>query len=611
MGRKQAEMKVATVLRVVNRLYAGLFGNRSLQKKLMLSYMMIILPFLCACLITTDRIGRDMEAQALTREENDVLQLKENISNYFNRYIDLSTDVYFDKRILEYFLIDFKNRGDSAEGFYTLLNPTFLKYKNLWPEIAKITVFTKNPSLMSNNDEITYIDEASPEWNTYRETIESGGKILWKVYRDEEGRYQIRLNRILLLNNIEVGMLSIFIDQEPLNDFFKTNMTGSEVYIVGPNGFVFGTTRPQLLGAESTFEAGNLQSSIDISGINENGETFKVVKTAMHLGKYSPDPWMIVKTVPIDRIMREVNHTRTFLFIVFVIALAFGIGSSILIAHHLGSRVRSLAKRMKKVQEGNFDVEVPVKHQDEIGYLSRSFNKMVRRLNDLIHELYTMKIQKMEMEVKRREAEWNALQSQINPHFLFNTLEAILWGIQENRKESAEVVQLLAKSFRRVIQWDDDFIPLASEIQFIEEYLFIQKFRLQDKLTWRIRIDEPLLSMFIPKMMIQPIIENAIHHGISMKKGNGVLSIDIIESDGGVIMRFQDDGEGMKPEKLTQVLLSLEAPPSKAGGRHIGLRNVYERMKLYFGEETAFSIRSDKGVGTVVELKIPPTRRIT
>lgn len=583
------------------------FIFNSLRNKLLFTYMLIILAFLSVGLFVIDHIGKEMVKQSITREKKDVLQLKENLANYLNRYIDLSTEIFFDKTMMDYLMSYSGNRGESASGFYTILKPTFQKYKNLWPEIDKITVYTNNPTLMSNDDEISYVDPQSTEWPMYQEALKSRGKIKWQLHQNDQGAFKIRLNRALLLDNFEVGVLSIFVDQEQLNGFFKENIEGNEINIFGPKDMVFGSTRPGVLGTNGLHlsDYRSNEHTLRITDEVINKKPVKVISTNMDLGKYSPEQWAIIKIVSNNLIMQEVKVTKQYLIYVFIIVISLVILFSFLIAHHLGGRMRNLSHSMRKLQEGNFSALVIDKNNDEISYLAKSFNKMARRLEVLVRDNYVMNMQQMEMEVQRREAEMNALQSQINPHFLFNTLEAIIWGVHEKKEETAEVIMMLANNFRRILNWKEDFIPLSSELQFIEEYLRIQKFRLEDKLQWTVKVDDSLLSMHIPKMMIQPIIENAINHGIAMKKGNGHLKIAIEKKEGFVLMSISDDGVGINPEKLSEILGLMNDRSMNTSGKHIGMKNVFERMKIYFGDRATIQIYSEAGKGTTVKLSLP------
>jgi two-component system, sensor histidine kinase YesM len=591
----------------MKQIVINIIDIRSIRRKMFFSYLLIVIPYIIAAYFITAHIGSGMIAQSAKSEEKEVLQLRTNITNYLNNYIILSTNVYFDKRISEYFSTVFINPGGSAVDFYDLLEPTFANYKDTRPEIKTMTIYTKNKSMLLNGDEISDIIPGSYEWDIYNKTLKTNGKILWTIKKDAASGFIIFLNRILIHNNKEVGMLSIGITQESLGVYNKEYIKGSDTYIIGPDGIIMSSTKLNMVGRN--FKAIGLENMdtgtpISISDQIINKEKDKVIITKLSLGKYSPSEWKIIKTVPVKLVLKEVNSTKMFLVGIFIIIIIFATLLAGLISQNFGKRINTLVKSMKKVQGGDFSVTVNFTQKDEIGYLGNSFNTMTSKLNELVDEVYNMKLQKMEMEVKKREVELYALQSQINPHFLFNTLEAIQWGLQENNNETSEIVKLLAKSFRRAINWKEDLVTINEEINFVKEYLTIQKFRMQDKLEWKIHVPITLANVKIPKMTLQPLVENSVYHGISLKKGKGLLRINVDTVNEKLIIRLEDDGIGMDNTTLKNIEDSLNMMSIDVTGKHIGIKNVNERLKLYYGENSNMIIKSIEGSGTLVEITL-------
>jgi two-component system sensor histidine kinase YesM len=271
----------------------------------------------------------------------------------------------------------------------------------------------------------------------------------------------------------------------------------------------------------------------------------------------------------------------------------------VLYSNALTSRLKLLVKNMSKIKDGKFDVFVSSDKDDEIGDLSRSFKSMVNRINNLINEVYLL-------EIKKKEAEINALQSQINPHFLFNTMESIrmnLW--KKDDFETSEIVQKFAQLLRKSIDWASDGIELKKEIELVATYLDIQKYRYREKLEYVIQIDDELNNYIIPKFTLQPIVENAIYHGIEMKKGKGRVTISSQVSEQGLKVIVKDDGIGMDEDKLSTVRKQISSPMEEDRKTRIGIRNVHQRLKLYYGETYGVSIYSNKNTGTVVEILLP------
>ena len=252
---------------------------------------------------------------------------------------------------------------------------------------------------------------------------------------------------------------------------------------------------------------------------------------------------------------------------------------------------------MKKVEAGDFDIQVESKTHDEIGMLIQSFNYMVSRLRQLIMEVYQQKL-------AQKNAELTALQAQINPHFLYNTLDSINWMlIEKGEWEISDVVVSLGDILKYSLHGEEMLVLFEEELKYIESYLCIQKNRLEDRLTVQIEIDEEAKLCFVPKLILQPIVENAILHGIEKKKEMGRIQIQAIVREGTLEIRVTDDGIGMQPDRLMRFRESIMS--DEISGKHIGMRNVHRRIQLHFGEAYGLKIDSEWQKGTTVTILLP------
>lgn len=201
-------------------------------------------------------------------------------------------------------------------------------------------------------------------------------------------------------------------------------------------------------------------------------------------------------------------------------------------------------------------------------------------------------------------AEINFLQSQMNPHFLFNTLNAILVvSVKNNYTEIVDVIKYLSKTLRRLLSWKDDLVTIEEELSFTEMYLKIEKFRFCDKFHYEINVDEALLDSKIPKMSLQPLVENACKHGIQAIKDVGVINIDIYTCDAGLRVSVRDNGSGMDQYTLREIIDNIKSEVEVSTS--IGIRNVYRRLRLYYGEDVSFNIESRINAGTTIYFTIP------
>lgn len=258
----------------------------------------------------------------------------------------------------------------------------------------------------------------------------------------------------------------------------------------------------------------------------------------------------------------------------------------------------SVAASLQRVTAGDLNISVEVKSEDEIGQLSRAFNQMVLKTKELLAKATSSQL-------LQREAEFKALQAQINPHFLYNALETINWMAKsKNATDICHMVNALGSLMRTSISSKKEFVCVEEEMQYVKDYIYIQNMRYGEQVLSEIDVEPELLSHSIPKFIIQPIVENAITHGLEQKLSEGCVRIRGFLKKGTIRFVVSDDGVGMEKECVERIL-SGPAPHSNASRLGMGLRNVHDRIQLYYGEEYGLSISSVAGVGTTVQIVLP------
>ena len=252
----------------------------------------------------------------------------------------------------------------------------------------------------------------------------------------------------------------------------------------------------------------------------------------------------------------------------------------------------------KQVAKGNLAVRSDVKTGDELGMLSDSLNTMIDKINELLEQV-------TKEQVRLRKAEFELLQSQINPHFLYNTLDAIIWLAEAGeQKRVVSMVRSLSEFFRTSLNQGKDIISVKEELLHVRSYLEIQQVRYQDILNYEIDVPEELGRYRIPKITIQPLVENALYHGIKNKRGSGKIEIRGKQEEQQFVIEIEDNGIGISKERLWQVQEGIQR--KVLTGKDIyGLYNVNERIRLNFGESYGIAIESIYGEGTVVRIVLP------
>lgn len=308
-------------------------------------------------------------------------------------------------------------------------------------------------------------------------------------------------------------------------------------------------------------------------------------------------PLRIMSSIPVELVVLNSNYIMVTTFAVAIAAICLCLILSPLIIRSLTKPLNAIVSTMNKVQAGDTNARVTVKNNDEFGYIGTSLNAMLDNLN----ELFTTNLEKQN---RLRLAELKALYAQINPHFLYNTLDSIKWLAKLNGVDDIVlIVSQLGKLLKNSIQNQKDSVQISEEIGLVSSYLSIQKIRYSDKFDAEIQVDEAIMSCIVPKFIIQPIVENAIIHGIEDKVGKAHLMIKGWRENDKIIFDIRDDGVGISQtdlERIQDITHSIVRDSDS-----IGIANVDKRIKLYYGEEYGLDISSIKNIGTVTRITMP------
>lgn len=306
--------------------------------------------------------------------------------------------------------------------------------------------------------------------------------------------------------------------------------------------------------------------------------------------------WSIQEFTPEHEMMRDIYRMR--LILASVISLLLGILLLLMnrFSASLTRPIRLLQERMLEVRNENFDVRVEVAHQDEIGELSGTFNMMTERIKRLIEEDYKSKL-------LLRETEFKFLRAQINPHFLYNTLDAISWkAAMGGNKDVSKMAVALGRILRWSISKSENLVMLKEEMQNVEDYLSIQKMRYGDSLSCVIAVEEPELFMKVPKMILQPLVENALTHGLESREGEKKLILEAESDEKILTISITDNGKGMSPERIREI---IEGKVQQQKQHGVGLYNVHRRIQMNYGNEYGIRIFSELDRGTKIRIMIP------
>lgn len=301
-----------------------------------------------------------------------------------------------------------------------------------------------------------------------------------------------------------------------------------------------------------------------------------------------------------QRITKIINRLEIITIVLLIIMAAMAVVMTTIIPHSISRPIAYLANITKKVAGGDLEVRAHITHGEDVKVLADALNRMIKKIQSLIDNVL---LEQMNL----REAELEILQMQINPHFLYNTLDTIIWLAEAGKKEEVvDMVKSLSDFFRSSLNSGKDIVSIASEAQHISSYLQIQQVRYQDILDYEIDIPEEVKEYLVPKITLQPLVENALYHGIKYKRGKGKITVSGRVQEGVCILSVKDDGVGMSKERLRQVQGGLTTKIEDSNDFY-GLYNVNERIRLKFGNAYGLHIDSIEQEGTIVEIWLPLT----
>ncbi|MED5018137.1 sensor histidine kinase [Paenibacillus chibensis] len=479
-------------------------------------------------------------------------------------------------------------------------------------EVVGIHILSKDGKVYSYERQFAGVIDnnyAQTEW--YKKLGESSGNMVWlglypgspiNTMQQQEKVFVFGRKLYDLTNHKEIGILVIETNPSPIMEALSnvSISPGTRVYILGEDHKIIasseqkGAKRPELdkLPAPSPDDNIVVDNTSDLLIIGANT---------------SIAGWTIYGLTPKKDIRAEVYQTTKFLLIVALVLIILSTVLASIVSRNIASPLKLLIREMKKVEMGNFSGSVNVNSFDEINSLVSSFNRMVHRMDELIETIKTST-------VSEKNAQLQALQAQVNPHFLYNTLDMIYWMLDEQENERlSRVVLSLSQMFRYSSNWEEaSQTTLGRELEQIRHYLTIIETRLGGRVRTDITAEEAWIDVRLPKMTIQPIIENAVKYGLEPKGGLGYLRVSTEAQGNKLMIRIEDNGAGMDEETLSRVRDTLshkqvETTKGEGNGsrRGIGLRNVHDRLVMMFGETYGLHIESELHEGTVVRITIP------
>lgn len=533
------------------------------------------------------------------QDENQAVlgQINRSVDSYLRTIMKLSDSVYYGV---------IKNADLSAEPVNSQLT---LLYDNNKDSIANIALLSKEGELLEAVPAArlkTGLDVTQEEWfdNTLRRTdnLHFTTPHVQYIFDSNENQYRwvITLTRAVEITHgtsTEQGILLIDIRYGSLEQILENITLGNQgyLYMISNDGELIYHPKMQLI------ETGQMEENIATAVGYRDGsyqERYGGERREVSVKSVGYTGWKLLSVTPEKGL--PLNNLKMRLFVVFVVAafLLVLVLTNTFISSRITIPIQKLEKSVNAIEAGDLDTEVYMGGSYEIRHLGRSIGDMAGRIKTLMEDIVT------EHESKRK-SEFDTLQSQINPHFLYNTLDIIVWMIEnEQKQEAVKIVTALARFFRISLSKGKSIITVRDELEHVRNYLTIQQMRFKNKFTYTIEAGEDVMELVSLKLMLQPLVENAIYHGMEFMDGDGEICVEVHREDDELWFRISDNGLGMTAEQAAGLLGEKHHVSSKRGSG-IGVKNVNERIKLYFGEDYGLQIQSEPDEGTVVRIHLP------
>ena len=543
----------------------------------------VVAVILCCCIfLFLDRYRSAMVQSAQTSSAQAVSQVSNTVGNYL---LDMDQAM----QLVE------QSMSESADSRDELLS-AFLKFR---PDVVAVTSYSSDGTLLdcwSLNHE--------PKENIFQnlsfnidKARSSGGPYMTAPHVETifEGYYPWVVTMTApLTGSEEAAWVSLDLSFSSISSYINNVGIGQRGYcfLMDTDGNIIYHPQQQLIYSGLKSEDTSALAALEDGAYADDTVIYCVTSI-------ENSDWRVVGVSYVDELVnRNVTEMIHLSILLAFVVLAAALLTSWLLSQLLGRPLRGLASAMESFEtDADHFTYRPVGGTREVQELSNSFGHMVVRIQELMTTV-------REEEVNLRKTELKALQAQINPHFLYNTLDSIAWMCEQGRTADAvKMVHALARLFRISISKGHELIPISKEIEHAESYLQIQKYRYKNQFTYEFDVDPECLDYLCNKITLQPIIENAINHGLDLMVEEGHIDVRVRQDGGDIVFFVQDNGVGMTPEQIEAIM--QRGPKDRTG---IGIKNVNDRLKIYFGKNYGLHITSEPDVGTCVEIRMPKVR---
>lgn len=568
----------------------------NIKKKFYCLYMAcILLPLVITDSIIVYIVIRSEKISQYSEMENAANAVKYSLSNTVEQAAGFAKKIYMNKYINEFLNKEYKDAYDYVTSYYDFLKGINIK-DTAGQDYAKVTMYSDNNTIINGGEFSKTSRESGSGWYKYFKETGLSQMVLFdydtaKSPAVEPKRKFMFIKRLDFFDKKMEKFLVIEMDYSNISRYLKRMNYPMDIFICCNGKIVLSNGKYASTGKEFEEEA-----ILGKPGYKTEMETY-----GAKLGLY------VLNTE--NTALKEIGKNLLIILFLVMANAVFPIVMMKFLHKSFTERLGILSDTLRNIDDEEDLVKIENIHgNDEIGSLMSSYNKMAERINTLIQIVYKNKIKEQEMTVARQRAELLALRSQINPHFLFNTLESIrMHSVLRKEYDTAGMIEKLAILERQYVDWGADFASVEEETELVKAYLSIQKYRFGSRLLYEIDIEDNCRNLIIPKLTVVTFVENACVHGIESKTATGWIFVRIYIKDGFMYIEVEDTGKGMDEEAMEQLLWKMRNASIRLlqGKERAGVINACLRLKMATNNETVFELDGEEGAGLIVQIKIP------
>jgi two-component system, sensor histidine kinase YesM len=564
-----------------------------IRSKFILLYILGVLLPICVLLIY---VLTNVTAEIRTREQHNAEQslnrVYTTLNTRFSAVVSLSNAISSDSQLETIMERIYDSPTEYYTTYYMGLRQIINRYQLAYDQqVTTLTLYSDNFTMFNGGLNLHIVPEVKKEeW--YPTDLSADARL--KVYlRQQVGQtsiLQLCMTRILYEGSPFTQVLRIDLNMEPIYSMIMEELSYLSIYLVAPDG-------------TAVCYPGSLQDSFITNRTIRPPE-----QTDLQLSfgdRTAMQGWKLLANINVEHMNQSIRRAVWIGLLLGVVCSVFAAVIALVFSRSIARRSQRLLRHMDSMTAEHFSPISSDSGRDEIGELTVHFNDMGARLRQLIDDLYILQLRQKNMELETVRAELKYLQAQVDPHFLFNTLNALLvLSVRDGHQEEATVLRALCKLLRRMVDTKHDVVPLSEELEFVRMVLTIEQFRFHSKLKYQVNVTPEAQARTVPVMSVQGLVENACKHGVQNMSEQGVISVSAhVEENGTLVVEVSDNGVGLKPSRLEELLRQIKSPEDMPTS--VGLQNIYRRLLLHYGNSAGLELKIAEERGMIAMIRIP------